>query len=102
LATALASRTRGPSLYLLDEPTTGLHLAEVERLLSVFFALCESGHTLVVVEHHPDVIRHADHIVDLGPGGGENGGRIVASGTPTEVSRCSESATGQILRNLIK
>ena len=101
LATALASRTRGPSLYLLDEPTTGLHLAEVERLLSVFFALCESGHTLVVVEHHPDVIRHADHIVDLGPGGGESGGRIVASGTPAEVARCSESATGKILRNLI-
>jgi len=102
LATALASRTRGPSLYLLDEPTTGLHFAEVERLLSVFFALCESGHTLVVVEHHPDVIRHADHIVDLGPGGGESGGRIVASGTPTEVARCPESATGQILRNLIR
>ena len=101
LATALASRTRGPSLYLLDEPTTGLHLAEVERLLSVFFALCESGHTLVVVEHHPDVIRHADHIVDLGPGGGEAGGRIVAQGTPIEVARCSESATGQLLRDLL-
>ncbi len=100
LATALASRTRGPSLYLLDEPTTGLHLAEVERLLSVFFALCESGHTLVVVEHHPDVIRHADHIVDLGPGGGESGGRIVASGTPVEVARCPESATGKILCSL--
>ena len=102
LATALASRTRGPSLYLLDEPTTGLHLAEVERLLSVFFALCESGHTLVVVEHHPDVIRHADHIVDLGPGGGEAGGRVVTHGTPAEVARCIESATGQVLRNLTK
>ena len=102
LATALASRTRGPSLYLLDEPTTGLHLAEVERLLSVFFALCESGHTLVVVEHHPDVIRHADHVVDLGPGGGEAGGRIVAQGTPAEVTRCIESATGQILRNFTR
>lgn len=101
LATALASRTRGPSLYLLDEPTTGLHLAEVERLLSVFFALCESGHTLVVVEHHPDVIRHADHIVDLGPGGGESGGRIVAQGTPSQVARSSESATGKILRDLL-
>ena len=102
LATALASRTRGPSLYLLDEPTTGLHLAEVERLLSVFFALCESGHTLVVVEHHPDVIRHADHIVDLGPGGGESGGRIVAQGTPAELARCTESATGKILRELLR
>ncbi len=102
LATALASRTRGPSLYLLDEPTTGLHLAEVERLLSVFFALCESGHTLVVVEHHPDVIRHADHIIDLGPGGGEAGGRIVTQGTPAEVARCQESATGRILRDLMK
>ena len=102
LATALASRTRGPTLYLLDEPTTGLHLAEVERLLSVFFALCDSGHTLVVVEHHPDVIRHADHLVDLGPGGGENGGRIVTQGTPAEVARCIESATGKILRDLRK
>jgi len=102
LATALASRTRGPSLYLLDEPTTGLHLAEVERLLSVFFALCDSGHTLVVVEHHPDVIRYADYLVDLGPGGGEAGGRIVTQGTPAEVARCVESATGKILRNLTK
>jgi excinuclease ABC subunit A len=76
-------------------------LAEVERLLSVFFALCESGHTLVVVEHHPDVIRHADHIVDLGPGGGESGGRIVAQGTPSQVARSSESATGKILRDLL-
>ena len=99
LATALASRTRGPSLYLLDEPTTGLHLAEVERLLSVFFALCDSGHTLVVVEHHPDVIRHADYLVDLGPGGGEAGGRIVTRGTPAEVARCSQSATGKMLRD---
>ena len=97
LATALARRTRGPSLYLLDEPTTGLHLAEVDRLLSVFFALCEAGHTLVVVEHHPDIIRHADHILDLGPGGGESGGRLVASGTPEEVSRNLESLTGRIL-----
>ena len=101
LATALASRTRGPSLYLLDEPTTGLHLAEVDKLLSVFFALCESGHTLLVVEHHPDVIRHADHIVDLGPGGGESGGRIVAAGTPAEVARCPGSATGKILQGLL-
>ncbi|NDC80537.1 MAG: excinuclease ABC subunit A [Verrucomicrobia bacterium] len=97
LAAALARRTRGPSLYLLDEPTTGLHLAEVERLLSVFFALCEAGHTLVVVEHHPDIIRHADHILDMGPGGGESGGRLVASGTPAEVARNPESLTGQIL-----
>ena len=97
LASALARRTRGPSLYLLDEPTTGLHLAEVDRLLSVFFALCEAGHTLVVVEHHPDIIRHADHILDLGPGGGESGGRLVASGTPEEVSRNLESLTGRIL-----
>ena len=97
LASALARRTRGPSLYLLDEPTTGLHLAEVDRLLSVFFALCEAGHTLVVVEHHPDIIRHADHILDLGPGGGESGGRLVASGTPEEVARNRESLTGKML-----
>ncbi|NBS78887.1 excinuclease ABC subunit A [bacterium] len=97
LAAALAQRTRGPALYLLDEPTTGLHLAEVENLLSVFFDLCDSGHTLVVVEHHPDMIRHADYILDLGPGGGQSGGHLVASGTPEEISLHPTSPTGKIL-----
>ena len=97
LASALAQRTHGPTLYLLDEPTTGLHLAEVENLLSVFFDLCDSGHTLVVVEHHPDIIRHAQWIVDLGPGGGQSGGQIVAQGTPQDLAKHPTSATGKIL-----
>ena len=97
LAAALAQRTHGPTLYLLDEPTTGLHLAEVENLLSVFFDLCDSGHTLVVVEHHPDMIRHAEFILDLGPGGGQSGGHLVASGTPKEISLHPTSVTGKIL-----
>jgi excinuclease ABC subunit A len=97
LATALAQRTSGPSIYLLDEPTSGLHLSEVERLLSVFFDLCQSGHTLIVVEHHPDIIRHADHILDLGPGGGNEGGRLIASGPPAAIARCTESLTARAL-----
>ena len=97
LASALAQRTHGPTLYLLDEPTTGLHLAEVENLLSVFFDLCDSGHTLVVVEHHPDIIRHAQWIVDLGPGGGQSGGQIVAQGAPQDLAKHPTSATGKIL-----
>ena len=97
LASALAHRTSGPSIYLLDEPTTGLHLSEVERLLSVFFDLCQSGHTLIVVEHHPDIIRHADHILDLGPGGGNEGGRLIASGPPAAIALCTESLTARIL-----
>jgi excinuclease ABC subunit A len=97
LATALAQRTHGPTLYLLDEPTTGLHLAEVENLLSVFFDLCKSGHTLVVVEHHPDIMGHADWILELGPGGGQQGGNIVAKGTPEQLARNNQSATGKIL-----
>jgi excinuclease ABC subunit A len=97
LATALAQRTSGPSIYLLDEPTSGLHLSEVERLLSVFFDLCQSGHTLIVVEHHPDIIRQADHILDLGPGGGNEGGRLIASGPPATIALCKESLTARIL-----
>jgi excinuclease ABC subunit A len=97
LASALAHRTSGPSIYLLDEPTTGLHLSEVDRLLSVFFDLCQSGHTLIVVEHHPDILRHADHILDLGPGGGAEGGNLIASGTPAQIAQCPSSLTGKIL-----
>ena len=97
LAAALVQRLRGPALYLLDEPTTGLHLAEVERLLSVFFDLCESGHTLVVVEHHPDIMRHADYLIDLGPGGGKNGGEVIVMGTPSQVAKNPRSLTGKFL-----
>jgi excinuclease ABC subunit A len=97
LAAALVQRSRGPALYLLDEPTTGLHLAEVERLLSVFFDLCDSGHTLVVVEHHPDIMRNADYLIDLGPGGGKNGGEVIAMGTSSQIAKNPRSLTGKIL-----
>jgi excinuclease ABC subunit A len=97
LARELASPGRGETLYLLDEPTTGLHFADIHRLLQVFHRLVDAGHTLIVVEHDPDVIRAADRVVDLGPGGGDAGGGIVAVGTPEEVAGAPDSATGRFL-----
>ena len=88
------------NLYLFDEPTTGLHFEDVGRLLGLFRGLVDVGHSLVVIEHHPDVIKSADYVIDLGPGGGEHGGRIVAVGTPEEVAKVEKSHTGQMLRKL--
>jgi excinuclease ABC subunit A len=88
------------NLYFFDEPTTGLHFEDVGKLLGLFHGLIEAGHTLVVIEHHPDIIKSADHIIDLGPGGGEHGGRIIASGTPEQVALVENSPTGQMLKNL--
>jgi len=94
-------RTKGdlvlPTLYLLDEPTVGLHVVDVVRLLALLNRLCDAGHTVVVVEHHRDVLRAADWIIDLGPGGGPGGGRLVAEGTPEQVARVTASATGRAL-----
>ena len=90
-----------PTLYVLDEPTTGLHLADVARLIAVLDRLVERGDTLVIVEHHPAVIAGADHVIELGPEGGAAGGRIVAEGTPLEVSR-RKTATGEVLRRLLR
>jgi len=98
LATEMAKRTRGSIVYLLDEPTTGLHFADVEKLVRVLRGLVAMGNTVVVVEHHLDVIACADRIIDLGPGGGAAGGRIVAEGTPEEVAATPGSATGACLR----
>ena len=84
LAAELCKSSPGHVLYLLDEPTTGLHFGDVEVLMNCLFRLRDAGHTVLVIEHHPGVIVRADHVIDLGPGGGEEGGRIVATGTPGE------------------
>jgi excinuclease ABC subunit A len=97
LASELSRKQTGRTLYILDEPTTGLHFADVAKLLEVLFKLRASGNTLLVIEHNLDVIKTADWILDLGPEGGEAGGRVVAQGPPEEVVRCPESYTGQYL-----
>lgn len=102
LATELSKRATGKTLYILDEPTTGLHLADIEKLLKVLQALVDAGNTILVIEHHLDVIKSADYIVDLGPGGGEEGGKVVARGKPEEVAAVKESYTGEFLRKVLK
>ncbi|MCR5208542.1 MAG: excinuclease ABC subunit UvrA [Eubacterium sp.] len=101
LATELSKRSTGKTIYILDEPTTGLHTADVSKLLDVLNILVDTGNTVLVIEHNLDVIKSADHIIDLGPEGGNGGGRIVASGTPEEVAAVEESYTGQYLRKVL-
>ena len=101
LATELSKRSTGKTLYILDEPTTGLHFADVEKLLYVLNRLVDEGNTVVVIEHNLDVIKQADHIIDLGPEGGDEGGRIVCEGTPEEVAQIKESKTGQYLKRML-
>lgn len=101
LATELAKRSTGKTIYILDEPTTGLHSADVQQLLSVLNTLVDSGNTVVVIEHNLDVIKTADHIIDLGPEGGKGGGTIVAQGTPEEVAKVEASYTGHYLKKLL-
>jgi excinuclease ABC subunit A len=98
LAAELSKRSTGRTLYLLDEPTTGLHFADIHKLLDLLLRLRESGNTVVVIEHNPDVIKCADHLIDLGPGGGDEGGWLVATGTPEEVAACPDSVTGRFLK----
>jgi len=86
------------TVYILDEPTTGLHLADIERLLESLNRLVDSGHTVVLIEHHLDVIKTADHVIDLGPEGGHAGGEVVAEGTPEEIAACMASHTGRFLK----
>ena len=102
LATELQKRPTGKTLYILDEPTTGLHFADIERLLTVLNRLADTGNTVLVIEHNLDVVKHADWILDLGPEGGEKGGMIVAEGTPEEVARVTESYTGRYLKPLLE
>ena len=91
----------GRTLYILDEPTTGLHFADIEKLLDVLQRLVDAGNTVLVIEHNLDVIKQADWLVDLGPEGGEAGGEIVAVGTPEDVAQVADSFTGQYLRPLL-
>ena len=102
LATELSKRATGRTIYILDEPTTGLHADDVRRLLSVLQRLVDAGNTVLVIEHNLDVIKSADHIIDLGPEGGSGGGTIVATGTPEEIAQVAASYTGQYLRKLLQ
>ena len=101
LATELSKRSTGNTLYILDEPTTGLHFADVDKLVSVLQQLVDAGNTVVVIEHNLEVIKCADHIIDLGPEGGDKGGQIVFSGTPEEIVNCKQSYTGHYLKPLL-
>jgi len=101
LARELARRATGRTLYVLDEPTTGLHFDDVRRLLDVLGRLVDAGNTVVLIEHNLDVVKTADHVIDLGPGGGDEGGTIVAAGTPEEVARSPVSHTGAYLREVL-
>ena len=102
LATELSKRATGRTLYILDEPTTGLHTADVHRLIDVLQTFVEAGNTVVVIEHNLDVIKTADTVIDLGPRGGNRGGEIVACGTPEEVAQVPDSLTGQYLKKVLK
>src|SRR5204862_1725561 len=101
LAKELSKVATGRTLYMLDEPTTGLHFADIEKLLDVLQRLVDSGNTVLVIEHNLDVIKQADWLVDLGPEGGEAGGEIIATGTPEDVAEVEESATGRFLRGVL-
>jgi excinuclease ABC subunit A len=101
LSTELSKRSTGKTLYILDEPTTGLHFADIQKLLDMLSLLVDAGNSVVVIEHNLDVIKVADHIIDLGPEGGDNGGRIIAEGTPEKVARIEGSYTGVYLRKVL-
>jgi excinuclease ABC subunit A len=101
LATELSKLTRGHTLYILDEPTTGLHLADIEQLMEVLIRLREQGNTILVIEHNLDVIKVADYIIDLGPEGGDGGGKLLVAGTPEKVAKCKASYTGHYLKELL-
>ena len=101
LAAELGKQSTGRTLYLLDEPTTGLHFADVERLLEVLERLRDAGNTVLVIEHNLDVVKRADYLIDLGPEGGDAGGRIVAEGTPEAVAGVAGSYTGALLKRML-
>ncbi len=102
LATELSKRSTGKTIYILDEPTTGLHFADVEKLIEILHKLKEAGNTVVVIEHNLDVIKTADYIIDMGPEGGDRGGTVIAQGTPEEVAKCKKSYTGHYIGKMLK
>ena len=102
LASELARKSTGKTIYLLDEPTTGLHMYDVKKLIKILDRLVENGNTVVVIEHNLDVIKSADYIIDLGPEGGFRGGTIVAEGTPEEIAQCEQSYTGKFLKPMLE
>jgi excinuclease ABC subunit A len=102
LSTELSKTATGRTLYILDEPTTGLHFADIHKLLDVLHTLVSAGNTVLVIEHNLDVIKSADHIIDLGPEGGDKGGELVANGTPEEVVADKRSHTGKYLKKVLK
>jgi excinuclease ABC subunit A len=102
LATELAKKATGRTVYILDEPTTGLHFADIEKLLQVLMKLRDSGNTLIVIEHNLEMIKCADWIIDLGPEGGEHGGELVAAGAPEDIVDVAASHTGKFLRSLLQ
>ena len=102
LATELSKRSTGKTIYILDEPTTGLHTYDVQKLITILQRLVSTGNSVVVIEHNLDLIKVADHIIDIGPEGGDEGGNVIAQGTPEEIAKCSWSYTGQALKNILK
>lgn len=102
LATELSKRSTGKTIYILDEPTTGLHFADVHKLVDILHKLAEGGNTVVVIEHNLDVIKTADYIIDMGPEGGARGGTVIANGTPEEIVKVKESYTGQYVKKYLE
>ena len=102
LATELSRRSTGKTIYILDEPTTGLHFADVDKLIEILRRLAEGGNTVVVIEHNLDVIKTADYIIDMGPEGGDRGGTVIATGIPEEVAKCPQSYTGHYIKKYLK
>ena len=102
LATELSKRSTGKTIYILDEPTTGLHFADVHKLTTILSRLVEGGNTVVVIEHNLDVIKTADYIIDIGPEGGDRGGNVIAVGTPEEVAKVKGSYTGAYIARMLE
>ena len=102
LATELSRRDTGKTIYILDEPTTGLHFADVHKLVEILQRLCENGNTVIVIEHNLDVIKTADYLIDMGPEGGDKGGTVIAQGTPEEVAENPISYTGRYVKKYLR